>query len=187
MKNYNVGRVDGFEINIGKRRKDNGRRVSFSKSKGGYRLGEVYFNGNRPMDTGGSVIDDLIWRRTEANKPPIPNKKMKSLIETALKAQYFIDITSCVYSRFAGCRCGCSPGYVIHGVVDETARNNSNVDWRSEWYFDSGCYGRDELAVYVSTTAYADELARKEKERLAQERAKKAAAFDRNLSEGANL
>ena len=189
----NIGVVDGFEIDIRKNRAEKTRPLAFSKSKGGFRLGVAYFSGVRPMETGGTVLDDLIWRRTEGNKAPISNKKMKELISFALKTQYFIDVTRVAYERKAGCRCGCSPGYVIHGVIDCKARDAAGVkEWyysvkgRNEWYFENS-YFHDELAIYVCTEEYANKMKLEAAARQKEELFKKATKFDATLADGANV
>lgn len=145
-----------------------GRRIpprQRQHGKLGYRIGEVYFSGIRPLDTGGTPVDDLIWRRTEANKPPLPNKKMKEFIEGRF-APYFIKITHVVWSRYAGCSCPCSPGYIVYGELDYKAMEKMGIKWGSEWYFNPQHH---EFNVWVSTPEYKLEQDRKQEERKKKE------------------
>lgn len=149
-----------------------------SQGKLGVRLGVAYFDGVRPMETGGSIVDDLIWRRTEACKPPLKNKDMKAVIEGHF-APYFVTLTHAIYSRKAGCSCGCSPGYILYGEVDTSAfvKENPGDLWtnrKKEWYFDAQ---EHEFRVYVATPEYVEDQKRKKVAREKEEAEKKLAAF----------
>lgn len=132
----------------------NGRRGwprQRTETKQGFRIGEAYFSGVRPMDTGGSIVDDLIWRRTEDNKPPLPNKAMFMLLEQKF-LPYWVRLEKVVWSRYAGCTsCPCSPGYVLYGRVDHTAKAAAGIQWDHPYNFSPQEY---EFHVWVSTKEY---------------------------------
>lgn len=151
--------------------KNGGRSLPRQRQHGklGWRIGEVYFSGIRPFDKGGSPIEDIIWRRSEDNKPPLPNKKMKELVEGHF-APYFVKVTHVAWSRYAGCSCPCSPGYIVYGELDSKAMEQMGIGWKSEWYFNPQFH---EFNVWVSTVEYALEQERKIKERKEAETKKK--------------
>jgi hypothetical protein len=139
----------------------------------GYRIGEAYFSGVRPMDTGGNVIDDIIWRRTEANKPPLSNKDMFNLLETKV-APYWVKLEKVVWSRYAGCSCPCSPGYVLYGRIDSAARSAAGIKYSDKWYFSPQ---EHEFQVWVCTKEYEKEQALKAAAYKIEDARKKAEAL----------
>ena len=138
------------------------------ETKLGYRIGEAYFSGVRPMDTGGNVLDDLLWRRTEANKPPLPNKAMFNLLEVKF-LPYWVKLEKVYWSRYAGCSCPCSPGYVLYGRIDHDARSKADIKWGDKWHFNPQ---EHEFNVWVSTKEYALEQEAKKAARENETRAK---------------
>jgi hypothetical protein len=139
------------EIDVHKRDRERRARQR-THGKMGWRIGVAYIDGVRPMETGGSIVDDLIWRRTEAGKPPLKNKQMFELIKDKL-APWFVTLTRVVYSRYAGCSCPCSPGYILYGTVNQTAFHQEITTdrWNSPWRFGIQDH---EFGVYVSTPEY---------------------------------
>ena len=138
------------------------------ETKLGYRIGEAYFSGVRPMDTGGTIVDDLIWRRTEANKPPLTNKAMFSLLKAKF-IPYWVKLEKVYWSRYAGCTCPCSPGYVLYGRIDHDARRAAGIGWEHPYYFN---VQEDEFSVWVCTKEYHEVEEAKKAARLTEKRAK---------------
>lgn len=170
--NFNKLEVDFRKSNRERPSLGNGRRGwprQRRETKLGFRIGEAYFSGVRPMDTGGSIVDDLIWRRTEANKPPLSNKDMFMLLERKF-IPYWIKLEKVYWSRYAGCTCPCSPGYVLYGRVDHTARMAAGIGYGDRWHFNPQ---EHEFHVWVCTKEYALE---QEAKVAARENEKKAKA-----------
>lgn len=152
--------MSDFVIDFRKSRREKARYRNTGKN--GVRIGTAYFSGVRPMETGGSIVDDLIWRRTEANKPPLSNKEMLKLVQAKF-VPYWVKLEKVFWNRRAGCNCGCSPGYILYGSIDSEGRNQA-IDWKSRWYFNPQ---GDEFNVWVSTVEYEREQEIKQLERAA--------------------
>ena len=155
------------------RRRDgrNGWPRQRNEGKLGYRIGEAYFDGSRPMDTGGTIIDDIIWRRTEANKPPLKNKEMFELLKAKF-VPYWVTLERVVWSRYAGCSCPCSPGYILYGRINEKARSKA-IDYKNRYYFSPQ---NEEFNIWVCTQEYKKYEEKKKMERAIEDARNKAEA-----------
>jgi len=92
-----------------KRRRESRRYRNTGKN--GIRIGIAYADYDRPFDKG-DILGDFAWRRTHV--APFPTKLVKNIIAGYMKA-YGFEPTHVAYSRYAGCSCPCSPGYIIYG------------------------------------------------------------------------
>lgn len=93
---------------------EKGRRESRryrQTGKNGIRVGVAYTDYDRPFEKG-DIMGDFAWRRTHV--APFPTKLVKNIIAGYMKA-YGFEPTHVAYSRYAGCSCPCSPGYIIYG------------------------------------------------------------------------
>lgn len=93
-----------------------------------YRIGAVY------LDTG-SVKDWFMARATGQREKSLARKKakiakieMKKQIIRKLNPLGFADITI-QWSQKAGCRCGCSPGYIIKAGVNTRKKDLFEDYW----------------------------------------------------------
>jgi len=73
------------------------------------------------------------------------------------------------WSRYAGCTCPCSPGYVLYGRIDHDARRAAGIKWDHPYHFD---VQDDEFSVWVSTKEYHQAEEAKKAAYLAEKRAK---------------
>jgi len=124
------------------------------------------------MDTGGTIIDDLIWRRTEANKPPLKNKEMYELLKAKF-VPYWVTLERAVWSRYAGCSCPCSPGYILYGHINTVERSKA-IDYKNRYHFNPQ---NEEFAIWVSTPEYEKQQAELATKRKADEALKKTEAL----------
>jgi len=102
----------GCEVKIRKIKSDNVTRVRSQYSKT-TKIARVYADEARPSETGGSVVDDLMWRRT--HEQPTRNEIIAGFIAEELDKQGIeFKTIKAKYNRFCGCSmCPCSPGYDI--------------------------------------------------------------------------
>lgn len=78
-----------------------------------YRLGEVYIEDQRPMEKGGTILDDIEWRRNH-DVPFRPDIIEDNIIAELEKRGYPSSHLDIKYSTKAGCTmCPCSPGYIV--------------------------------------------------------------------------
>lgn len=76
------------------------------------RMATVFVDKNRPLDNGGTVLDDLVWRRNH-DAPIKPSSLLKALIEQVNTPGFDFNGCQLAYSSTAGCSCPCSPGYIV--------------------------------------------------------------------------
>lgn len=131
--------------------------------KNGYRVGVAHADYDRPFDKG-DILGDFAWRRTHV--APVPNKAVERIIK-GYASCFGVEITRVAYSRYAGCSCPCSPGYIIYGRIKE------RIPYTSKFNF--SIYG-DELNVWLKPVEkiYSDRRAM-ELSRIAREHEKIAA------------
>ncbi|MDH4291607.1 MAG: hypothetical protein OEV56_03240 [Dehalococcoidia bacterium] len=78
--------------------------------KNGYRIGVASVDYERPGMK--NILGDFEWRRT--HMAPVPRKVVETLVRGYLKS-FGWELTGAFYSRYAGCSCPCSPGYILYG------------------------------------------------------------------------
>jgi hypothetical protein len=52
-------------------------------------------------------------------------KYLNSVLEPRIAQHFKVPKASCKYKRTAGCRCGCSPGFIVKNVPYELQRHNA--------------------------------------------------------------
>ena len=92
-------------------------------------IATVYVDRVRPLETGGTIVEDFEWRRSDqANCVPLD--EIEDVVREKLKelGRDFSDKKLKVrFDRHAGCSmCPCSPGYVV--TCQEASRDDSPYD-----------------------------------------------------------
>lgn len=80
------------------------RKRERNKRSGTYPKPRIYF-----FHSGETIVDNLMNRRSR------PSNLYREVLKTIFEQLGMDSKTKVVWSQKAGCRCGCSPGFIVQG------------------------------------------------------------------------